>query len=114
VATPVVSGAVALLLQANSKLTPNMVKMILEYTAQPLANFNMLEQGAGEVNVAGAMQLASAVRTDLTNATPTGTALLTTSTPPNPQPTIAGQTFTWAQGIALKRRYATGPNLVTK
>ena len=40
-ATPVVTGAVALMLQANPKLTPNMVKMILMYTAQPLAGFNI-------------------------------------------------------------------------
>src|ERR1043166_8504045 len=47
-ASPVVAGAAALILQANPSLTPNMVKAILEYTAQPLANFNTLEQGAGE------------------------------------------------------------------
>src|SRR3989441_7194483 len=39
-ASPVVAGAAALLLQANPSLTPNMVKAILEYTAQPLAGFN--------------------------------------------------------------------------
>ena len=37
VAAPVVAGAAALLLEANPNLTPNMVKMILMYTAQPLA-----------------------------------------------------------------------------
>ena len=35
-ATPLVSGSAALLLQINPKLTPNMVKMILMYTAQQL------------------------------------------------------------------------------
>ncbi|MFN7931303.1 MAG: S8 family serine peptidase [Blastocatellia bacterium] len=39
-AAPVVAGAAALLLQVNPKLTPNLVKAILMYTAQPLANFN--------------------------------------------------------------------------
>ena len=34
-AAPVVSGTVALMLQANPKLTPNLVKAILQYTAQP-------------------------------------------------------------------------------
>ncbi|HEX8685158.1 MAG TPA: S8 family serine peptidase, partial [Pyrinomonadaceae bacterium] len=61
-ATPVTAGAAALLLQANPRLTPNMVKMILMYTAQPLAGFNMLEQGAGELNVEGAVRLARLVR----------------------------------------------------
>ncbi len=50
-ATPVVAGTAAILLQANPKLTPNMIKMILMYTAQPLAGYNMLEQGSGELNV---------------------------------------------------------------
>ena len=48
---PVVAGAAALMLQANPKLTPNMVKALLMYTAQPLAGFNTFEQGAGQLNV---------------------------------------------------------------
>ncbi|HEX8636550.1 MAG TPA: S8 family serine peptidase, partial [Pyrinomonadaceae bacterium] len=72
-ATPIVSGAAALLLQANPKLTPNMVKMILQYTAQPLAGFNHLEQGAGSLNVEGAVRLAKLVRQDLTSDTSLGT-----------------------------------------
>jgi subtilisin family serine protease len=50
VATPVVAGAAALLFQADPTLTPNMVKMLLMYTAQPLAGFNMLGS-SGEVNI---------------------------------------------------------------
>ena len=59
-ASPVVAGAAAILLEANPNLTPNMIKMILMYTAQPLANFNMLEQGAGELNIEGSVRLAKA------------------------------------------------------
>ena len=33
-AAPVVSGTVALMLEANPKLTPNAVKAILQYTAE--------------------------------------------------------------------------------
>ena len=33
-AAPVVAGTVALMLEANPKLTPNAVKAILQYTAQ--------------------------------------------------------------------------------
>jgi len=44
--TPMVAGAAALLLEANSSLTPNMVKMLMMYTAQPLAGFNTLDQPA--------------------------------------------------------------------
>src|SRR5205814_2516768 len=98
-ATPAVAGAAALLLQANPKLTPNLVKMILMYTSQPLANCNMLEQGAGELNVEGAVRLARLVRTDLSSSTPLGSPLLTTAAPPLPQTTIAGETFAWSQGM---------------
>ncbi|HEX8335994.1 MAG TPA: S8 family peptidase, partial [Pyrinomonadaceae bacterium] len=76
-ATPLVSGAAALLLQANPSLTPNMVKMMLMYTAQPLAGFNMFEQGAGQLNIEGAIRLAKVVRTDLNALTPVGAPLLT-------------------------------------
>src|ERR1051325_2373368 len=58
VSAPVVAGTAALMLEANSNLTPNMVKMILMYTAQPLPGFNTFEQGAGQVNVAGSVALA--------------------------------------------------------
>ena len=114
VAAPVVSGAVALMLQANPKLTPNLVKAILMYTAQPLAGYDTFEQGTGELNVEGAVRLAKLVRTDLTNNTPLGAPLLVTATPPTPQTTIAGHTFTWAQGILLDYTYATGVELITK
>jgi serine protease AprX len=113
-ATPVVAGTAALMLQVNPKLTPNMVKMILMYTAQPLAGFNELEQGAGELNVEGAIRLAKLVRTDLGSNPAQGTTLLTTTTLPDPHTTIGGYQFPWSQGIILKRNYATGAGLVTK
>ncbi|MGB8508065.1 MAG: S8 family serine peptidase [Pyrinomonadaceae bacterium] len=113
-AAPVVAGAAALLLQANPKLTPNMVKMILMYTAQPLRGNNTLEQGAGELNLVGAVKLAKLVRTDLVSTTAVGASLLTTATLPTPQSTIAGQTFTWAQGIILDHTFATGSNIIGK
>lgn len=65
VAAPVVAGAVAVMLQANPHLTPNMVKAALQYTAQPLANANTFEQGAGQINLVGAMQIARLMRRDM-------------------------------------------------
>jgi hypothetical protein len=58
-ATPVVSGTVALMLQANPALTPNLVKGILQYTAQTYPGYNMLTQGAGFLNTLGAVRLAA-------------------------------------------------------
>ncbi len=57
-AAPVVSGTVALMLQANPNLTPNAVKAILQYTAQQYPNYDALTQGAGFLNVVGAIRLA--------------------------------------------------------
>ncbi|HLM55521.1 MAG TPA: S8 family serine peptidase [Pyrinomonadaceae bacterium] len=112
-ATPAVAGAAALLLQANPRLTPNMVKMILMYTAQPLAGFNQFEQGAGQLNLEGAMRLARLVRQDLPSPTPVGTPLLTAAAPA-PQSSVAGWTFNWGGGVILDQSFATGVNLITK
>jgi serine protease AprX len=57
-AAPVVSGAVAQMLQANPTLTPNAVKAILQYTAEERDGYNNLEQGAGFLNAFGAVTLA--------------------------------------------------------
>ena len=109
----VAAGAAALMLQANPTLTPNLIKALLMYTAQPLAGFNMLEQGAGEINIEGAIRLARLVRTDLSPLTPFGASLLTTPVPPVQQSTIAGQTFTWSGGLLFKYKFATGSELIT-
>jgi serine protease AprX len=57
-ATPVVTGTVALMLQANPALTPNQVKAILQYTAQAYPGYDALTQGAGFLNAKGAVELA--------------------------------------------------------
>src|SRR4029079_9910159 len=115
-ATPVAAGTAALMLQANPSLTPNLVKALLMYTAQPLAGFNMFEQGAGQLNIAGAVKLAQLVRTDLSSATTVGSSLLTGDipAPPAPDTTIANHTFTWSRGIILNHTYVTGTDLITK
>jgi hypothetical protein len=56
-ATPVVSGTVALMLQANPNLTPNLVKAILQYTAQVYTGYDYLTQGAGFLNTLAAVRL---------------------------------------------------------
>ncbi len=58
-AAPVVSGTVALMLEANPRLTPNLVKAILQYTAELHSNYSALEQGAGFLNALGAVRLAA-------------------------------------------------------
>ncbi len=56
-ASPIVAGTAALMIQANPKLTPNLVKAIIQYTAQNYG-YDALTQGAGFLNTRGAVQLA--------------------------------------------------------
>jgi serine protease AprX len=56
-ASPVVAGTVALMLQANPNLTPNLIKGIIQYTAQTY-HYDALTQGAGFLNTKGAVDLA--------------------------------------------------------
>ena len=113
-AAPLVAGAVALMFEVNPKLTSGMVRTLLQYTATPVRGFNVLEQGAGQLNVAGATKLADLVRRDLAPATaPLGAALLTAA-PPAPQSFIADRNYTWAQGITFEYTFGTGVELITR
>ena len=57
---PVVTGTIALMLQANPALTPNAVKAILHYTAETYEGYDPLTQGAGFLNAAGAVEMSRA------------------------------------------------------
>ena len=46
------------MLQANPNLTPNLIKAILQYTAQRYPGYSPLRQGAGFLNTLGAVRLA--------------------------------------------------------
>ncbi|HZB47341.1 MAG TPA: S8 family serine peptidase [Pyrinomonadaceae bacterium] len=113
VAAPVVAGAAALMLQMQPKLTPNLVRMILMYTAQQLRGFNAFEQGAGQLNSRAAIDLAKLVRTDLTASTPLGAPLLTAAAPA-PQTPLLGEYVRWSQGVVAGHTYLTGAELITK
>ena len=63
-AAPVVTGTIALMLNANSALTPNLVKAVLHYTAETRSKSPIAAQGAGLLNARGAVQLAAALRGD--------------------------------------------------
>jgi len=54
-AAAVVSGAVALLLQAHPEMNPDQVKALLKSTARPLAGAPAHAQGAGVINVGKAL-----------------------------------------------------------
>ncbi|PYS46448.1 MAG: hypothetical protein DMG13_29920, partial [Acidobacteria bacterium] len=61
-AAPVVSGAVALMLEKNPRLKPNAIKAGLMYTAERRPE-SPLAIGAGYVNIAGAVNLAANIDT---------------------------------------------------
>jgi len=70
-ASPVVSGTIALMLQANPGLTPNMVKGLLQYTAEKRDGYDALTEGAGFLNARGAVEAAQAAAAGLTLETHT-------------------------------------------
>lgn len=112
IAVPVVAGAVALMLQANPNLTPSLVKSILMYSAQQIAGFNTLEQGAGELNVHGAVSLAKLIRSDayqLKNGNP----MLVGSLPSVQASTIAGRNAYWSQAVLHRYGFFFGASLMT-
>jgi serine protease AprX len=69
-ATPVVTGTVALMLQANPSLSPNAVKAILQYTAEVRSSFDGMSQGAGFLNARGAIELARVMASPATEPAP--------------------------------------------
>jgi serine protease AprX len=120
-AAPVVSGTVALLLQANPGLTPPLLKAILQYTAQPIEGYNLLQQGTGLVNVPGALQLALALRTDIRDAIGSsrmrvGDGLLAAGqSMPAPYSTFGGQYVRWSGIVTMGgRRVLAGEDLFRK
>jgi len=60
-ASPVVSGTIALMLQANPALSPNQVKAALQFTAENRPGYDELTEGAGFLNARGAVELAQSL-----------------------------------------------------
>jgi serine protease AprX len=67
-ASPIVSGTIALMLQANPALSPNLVKAVLQYSAEERAPYSHFVQGAGFLNARGAVQLSQALASKLGTA----------------------------------------------
>jgi serine protease AprX len=56
-AAPFVAGAVAGLLEGNRRLSPGAVRILLQYSAEPLFKEGLLGGGAGSLNLAAAREL---------------------------------------------------------
>lgn len=92
-------------------LTPNAIKAMLQYSATPLGTadgvpYDALTQGSGEVNGAGALQLAYSA--DTTRRA--GTFWLTDAWPPVTQ--FGGVDEPWAQTIVWGTRVVRGSSVV--
>ena len=90
------SGIVGLMLRANPGLTPNALKMVLEFSSIPVGDANgnpydALSQGTGAINGGGALKLALSIDP----GQPVGGKWLTVGMPFTT--TIAGQTLAWSQ-----------------
>jgi serine protease AprX len=112
-AAGVVSGMVAVMLQHNPHLTPNAVKMVLQYSAIPVKNADgtyadALTQGAGALNANGALALARAINPSAA----VGAAWLTASV--TPSTLIGGQSYVWAQRMIWGNHIARGAGIITE
>jgi serine protease AprX len=99
-AAPAVAAAAALLLRANQDLPANTVKLALQFTARIVPLTDVLAQGAGALNIAGALTLGDAINP---NARP-GTnwirhRITAASTDAN------GQVIRWGQRIIYGNRF---------
>jgi hypothetical protein len=106
----VTSGVVALMIDQHNRagyegqqpLTANLVKAILEFSAIPVANADYLTQGAGEINAAGAIALASGID----NADAMNTNWLHASVPGFSR--IGSHSTGWGQHIIWGDKILTG------
>jgi hypothetical protein len=103
-ATGVVSGTVALMIEAaraqfGAAPTPNAIKAMLMTSALPMRDasgtpYHVLEQGAGSLNAAGALTLATAINPTL----PMGSSWLVTGV--TESTTVDGHNIVWGDNIA--------------
>lgn len=61
-AAPHVAGAIALMLEANPGLTPDVIKRVLVNTATPMPGFQEYAAGAGYLNALAAVETARAIK----------------------------------------------------
>ena len=110
-AAGIVSGMAALILQNNQKLTPNALKMVLQYSSIPVTSdegpgFDVLTHGAGSANGSGAITLARAINTELALGEKWLMASITPTT------NIGGQIYVWAQQIVWGNHIARGTGVI--
>ena len=112
-AAGVVSGMVAIILQNNENLTPNALKMVLQYSSIPVKQddgsyYDVLTQGSGSINGIGAVALARAINPSAALGQGWLTANVTPST------TIGGEAYVWSQRMVWGNHIARGTGVITE
>jgi len=131
-AAPIVTGTVALMLEADPTLNPNTVKAILELTSQVLfeegvptscytdkdwrddpdcVGLNEIEQGAGLLNVPGAIDLAIETDMSLGGLNPGDPWVPDPNIEPENYYTHTGETVIWGQGLVWTGGIVIGEDL---
>jgi len=106
-ATPVVVGEVALILSANPGLSAHTVEAVVQYTAQRLNALDVMTQGAGEVNMAGAVRLAKLINP---TAAP-NTNWLKTYAKPTRADLLDGEVAAWGRATIWGQNVHVGQNI---
>ena len=109
-ATAVTSGVVATMIQVQRahygrSMSPNAIKAMLQYSAIPLASEDILTQGAGSLNMGGALTLARRVNPQAGK----GGWWLTSSV--QPATVIDGQWLPWSQHIVWNNHIVWGDTI---
>ena len=99
-ASPAVAGAAALLLQQNRQLSANAIKVSLQFTARIIAQSDVLTQGAGAMNIGGAITLADAINPNVRRGRNWITHPITAA-----NHDASGQQITWGQRIIYGDRF---------
>jgi subtilisin family serine protease len=107
-ASPVVAGAVALMLQQNPSMTPNTVKATLMFTAEH-RTASPLAVGAGYINIAGAVNMAANINTSVA---PGQYWILNNGLGLNYVNVIGGSPATWGQTLVWDDTMYSGSELL--
>ncbi|HEX6164697.1 MAG TPA: S8 family serine peptidase [Vicinamibacterales bacterium] len=99
-AAPAVAGAAALLLRENHALSVHAIKIALQFTSRLVPETDVLTQGAGAVNIAGALMLADAINPHVPHGANWIRHRLTAQ-----NEDAAGNTISWSRRIIYGDRF---------
>ena len=103
-ASPVVAGAAALLLQADPTLTPDTIKARLMLSATKITNADYLSYGAGYLNIVGALQMTQVSATNTVSPNLARAA----------DGTVSVVNFGWGGSVIMGQNFGWGGDIIIK